>query len=107
MNLRYPLLCALTVSALAKPYDAGKFHGRIAWSCDGNHNDEDDWAASPVALAIFAEAGVKGRLVHYDYNNILSQTNPAWEKQHETSVLGAVERYGYNRAIFHNVRQDL
>jgi hypothetical protein len=30
-----------------------EFKGRIAWSTDGNFNDEDDWAASPVALAIF------------------------------------------------------
>jgi hypothetical protein len=37
----------------------GKFRGRIAYSADGNHNDPDDWAASPVALAIFAEAGLR------------------------------------------------
>jgi hypothetical protein len=88
------------------PFDGKTFKGRIAWSCDGNHNDEDDWAASAVALAIFAEFGVKDHLVHYDYNNILPQSNPAWEKEHETSVLGAVERYGYNRAVFHDVRKD-
>jgi hypothetical protein len=88
------------------PFDGKTFKGRIAWSCDGNHNDEDDWAASAVALAIFAEFGVKDRLVHYDYNNILPQTNPAWEKEHETSIVGAVERYGYNRALFHDVRKD-
>lgn len=89
------------------PFDGKNFKGRIAWSCDGNHNDEDDWAASPVALAIFAGFGVKDRLIHYDYNNILPKTDPAWEKQHETSIVGAIERYGYNRAIFHNVRKDL
>ena len=89
------------------PFDGKTFKGRVAWSCDGNHNDEDDWAASPVALAIFAEFGVKDRLVHYDYNNILSQTNPAWDKEHETSIRGAIERYGYNRALFHDVRKDL
>lgn len=45
-----------------------EFKGRIAWSADGNFNDEDDWAASPLALAIFAEFGMKEKLVHFDYN---------------------------------------
>jgi hypothetical protein len=56
------------------PFESGKFIGRIAYSADGNFNDPDDWAASPVALAILAECGVKDRLVHFDYNCILPQT---------------------------------
>src|SRR6185503_16914762 len=80
----------------ARPFANGQFKGRIACSADGNHNDPDDWAASPMALAIFAEAGVKDRLVHFDYNCILPQTNPEWEKIHAASVLGAAERYGYD-----------
>ena len=100
-------LAAATGGAHSGPFDGKTFKGRIAWSCDGNHNDEDDWAASPVALAIFAEFGVKGRLVHFDYNNILPQTKPEWEKEHETSILGAIERYGYNRSLFHDCRKDL
>jgi hypothetical protein len=83
-----------------RPFDGKNVKGRIAYSGDGNHNDEDDWAASPVALAIFAEFGVKDKLVHFDYNSILPETNPEWEKQHETSVLGAAERYGYRKSTF-------
>jgi len=89
------------------PFDGKTFKGRIAWSCDGNHNDEDDWAASPVALAIFAASGVKDKLVHFDYNNILHSSNPDWEKEHEISILGAIERYGYRRELFHNCRRNL
>jgi hypothetical protein len=89
------------------PFDGKSFRGRIAWSADGNFNDEDDWAASPVALAIFAEFGVKDRLVHFDYNSILTDTNPEWEKIHETSVLGAAERYGFPKSVFHDCRKDL
>jgi hypothetical protein len=62
------------------PYQDGKFKGRIAYSADGNHNDPDDWAASLVALAIFAEAGLNDRLVHFHYNCILPETNAEWEK---------------------------
>ena len=98
---------ALAASAWARPYEAGKFQGRIAWSSDGNHNDPDDWAASPVALAIFAEAGLKDRLVHFDYNSILTQTDPEWEKKHADSVLGAAREYGYDPARFFDCRKNL
>lgn len=81
--------------------------GRIAYSADGNHNDPDDWIASPVALAIFAEAGLKDRLVHFSYNNILPQTDPEWEKKHADGVLGAAARYGYDKSVFFDCRKDL
>jgi hypothetical protein len=96
-----PLLCQ------PGPFDGKNFHGRIAYSADGNHNDEDDWAASPVALAIFAEFGVTDKLVHFDYNAILNNTDPKWEKIHEASVLGAVERYGYDRSRFYDDQKDV
>jgi hypothetical protein len=94
-------------SVAGGPYVNGKFQGRIAYSADGNHNDPDDWAASPVALAIFAEVGLKDRLVHFDYNCILPKTDPEWEKIHAESVLGAAERYGYDRSKFHDCRKTL
>jgi hypothetical protein len=93
-------------STAAGPFDGQTFRGRIAFSTDGNHNDPDDWIASPMALAILAEMGVKDRLVHFDYNCILPLTDPQWEKTHAESVLGAVERYGYDRALFHDCRKD-
>jgi predicted amidohydrolase len=83
------------------------FKGRIAYSADGNHNDPDDWAASPVALAIFAEAGLRDRVVHFDYNCILPQNNPEFERIHAESVLGTVERYGYDRTRFFDCRKEL
>src|SRR5918996_1369030 len=89
------------------PYVAGKFQGRIAYSADGNHNDPDDWAASPVALAILAECGLKDRLVHFDYNCILPQTDREWEKIHADSVLGAAAHYAYDKSVFHDCRKNL
>jgi hypothetical protein len=97
----------LHLYAVLGPFDGTNFKGRIAYSADGNHNDPDDWAASPVVLALFAGFGVKDKLVHFDYNSILTNTDTEWEKTHETSVLGAVERYGYDRRRFHNCRQYL
>src|SRR5262245_12127986 len=102
-TLLYRLLALLTVCLLpwatkgaGKPYSAGQFKGRIAYSADGNHNDPDDWAASPVALAILAEAGLKDRVVHFDYNCILPMTDADMEKKHADGVLGAMDRYGFN-----------
>jgi predicted amidohydrolase len=89
------------------PITSGAFRGRIAYSADGNHNDPDDWIASPVALAIFAECGLKNRLVHFDYNCILPQTNPDWEKIHAESVLGAARHYGYETSSFFDCRKNL
>jgi len=101
-------ITAITSSVTAAgPYVSGKFQGRIAYSADGNHNDPDDWAASPVALAIFAEAQLKDRLVHFHYNCILPKTDPEWEKIHAESVLGAAERYGYDKSRFFDCRKNL
>jgi hypothetical protein len=101
------LVAALAPTLQGGPYVNGQFKGRIAYSADGNHNDPDDWIASPMALAILAESGVKDRLVHFDYNCILPLTNPAWERTHAESVLGAVERYGFDATRFHDCRKYL
>jgi hypothetical protein len=102
------LLClALVLPAEGKPFSNGRFQGRVAYSGDGNHNDPDDWIASPLTLAILAEAGLKDRLVHFHYNSILPLTDPQWEKTHAESVLGAAERYGFDRTLFFNCREDL
>ena len=64
------------------PYVDGKFRGRIGYSADGNHNDPDDWAASPVALAIFAECGLRDRAMRSpDVSEIhCSRHRPAWNR---------------------------
>lgn len=89
------------------PYFDGKFKGRIAYSADGNHNDPDDWAASPLALAIFADAGLRDPVVHFHYNCILPETNAEWEKIHAESVLGTAKRYGYDLDRFFDCRKAL
>lgn len=109
----WPRRCAFlilvipTASAFPGPFDGKNFKGRIAWSCDGNYNDEDDWAASPAALALFAEFGVKDRLVHFDYNDILPATKPDWEREHQISIAGARQRYQFREDVFYDCRRNL
>src|SRR5262249_7389006 len=117
MNKSLVVACIVTASlslarpaslrAAAGPFEHGRFKGRIAYSADGNHNDRDDWMASPLALAILAEAGVKDRLTHFDYNCILTQTDPQWEKNHADGVLGAAQRYGISPSIFFDCQRNV
>ncbi|MDA0194482.1 MAG: hypothetical protein O2887_05770 [Bacteroidetes bacterium] len=101
------LLSGIKSYSFTNPWENGSFKGRIAYSADGNFNDEDDWAASSVALAIFKEFGVSDKLVHFDYNCILPKTNKSWEKEHETSIFGAIERFDYPNSIFYDCQTDL
>ena len=112
MNRFTQLVCAAVLLGSytvlqAGPFEGKTFKGRIAYSADGNHNDQDDWAASPMAVAIFAAAGVSDKVVHFDYNSILPKTEPEWEQKHADSVLGAAKRYGYEMTVFMTTRKNL
>lgn len=72
-----------------KPFDGKNFEGRIAFSSDGNFNDEDDWGAFPVAIAILDSFGVTDKLVHVDYCNILAENDPQFHREMVKSVLGS------------------
>ena len=56
----------------------------IGYSADGNRVDEDDIAATPLSLAIFAKRGWKNQLVHFSYNNcpMSSQLRFFWRLIH-------------------------
>ena len=97
----------LTISAHSGPFDGKNFKGRIAYSADGNYNDEDDWAASTFALAIFSEFGVKDKLVHFDYNCILPKTDKDWENENEKSIQGAIKHFGFSPSVFYDCQRDL
>ncbi len=103
----FGLLSSISVRVPAEPYRAGAFQGGIALSHDGNFNDEDDWGAFPVAIAILDALGVKDKLVHIEYNNIIQANDDRFEREMTASVLGAAERYGLPPSILHNCRTDL
>ncbi len=97
---------ANSVFAAAGPCVEGRFPGRIAYRCDGNHNDPDDWAASPATLAILAEAGLNERLAHFGDNGIPPLTDPAWKAFHAASVRGGAARNGFDQGRFCDCRTD-
>ncbi len=101
--------CASTEDCTSCPADCGgcpESAGRIAYSADGNFNDEDDWAATAVALAILDQYGATDRLVHLDYNSVLCDNDPAWATEQETTVLGAASRFGISTAVLFDDQAD-
>jgi len=62
-------------------FDGKSFQVRIAFSSDGNYNDEDDRGAFPVAIAILDAFGVVDKLVHVDYCNILPSNNQRFHRE--------------------------
>jgi len=89
------------------PFDGRNFKGRIAFSHDGNFNDEDDWGAFPVAVAMLDAFGVTGKLVHVDYSNILAENDPRFYRETAASVLGSAERYHIPQRILFDCQKDL
>ena len=51
--------CASNLQSHPGPFDGKSFKGRIAFSSDGNYNDEDDWGAFPTAIAILDSARIR------------------------------------------------
>ncbi len=100
------LVCSSGLPAHPGPFDGRDFKGRIAFSSDGNCNDEDDWGAFPVAVALLDAFRVTGKLVHVDYCNILTKNDPRFYREMVASVMGAAERYGVARSILFDCRKD-
>ncbi len=80
---------------------------RVGYSADGNQHDPDDWHASPMALAVLHRAGLKSRLVHFDYNNHLGDNNTTFASNHKANITGAIKKFGYNSAIFFDDQVNL
>jgi hypothetical protein len=82
-------------------------NNRIALDVDGNQHDRDDWAATPLILALLARRNLQSRMVHYDYNNHLGDNSPYMASQMTRSTLGGADRFGFNRSRFFNAQTNL
>ncbi len=84
-----------------------KENDRIGWSSDGNLADEDDWAATAMALAVFAKMGWQNKLVHFDYNNRLDRSLEWKEAENYESTIGGARRFRFNEEVFFNDQREL
>lgn len=83
--------------------------GRIAISSDGNEHDHDDWAATPLSLALLAASGLHDNLVLYTYSDHVwgsNQDHPtsksglnSYEQMRE-SALGGQKWFGFDKTKF-------
>jgi len=101
------LLSASILYPHSGPFDGRNFKGRIAFSSDGNYNDEDDWGAFPVAIAMLDSFGITEKLVHVDYCNILAKNDSRFYREMVESVLGSAEKYNISRSILFDCQKDL
>ncbi len=100
------LLLATSTTSAQKPLWQGK--GRIAISSDGNEHDHDDWAATPLSLALLASQGLQDRLSIYTYSDHIWGSNynepnenglSAYEHMRE-SALGGAREFGFDPKRF-------
>lgn len=101
-------LCLISSAIQAQiPVWQGK--GRIAISSDGNEHDHDDWAATPLSLALLAASGLQDNLVLYTYSDHVwgsNQGHPtsksglnSYEHMRE-SALGGQRWFGFDKTKF-------
>jgi hypothetical protein len=83
--------------------------GRIALSSDGNEHDHDDWAATPLSLALLAASGLQDHLVCYTYSDHIwgsnqgHPTSPSGLNSYlhmRESALGGQKWFGFEKTRF-------
>ncbi len=83
--------------------------GRIAISSDGNEHDHDDWAATPLSLALLAASGLQDNLVLYTFSDHVwgsnqdHPTSPSGLNSYEhmrESALGGQKWFGFQNSKF-------
>jgi len=112
MNRKYfaftiVLLLGLLSAQAQTPVWQGK--GRIMISSDGNEHDHDDWAATPLSLALLSASGLQNKLVLYTYcdhiwgSNQDHPTSPSGlnsYQQMRESALNGGEYFGFSNTKF-------
>jgi hypothetical protein len=77
--------------------------GRIAISSDGNEHDEDDWAATPMSLALLAARGLQDQLVVYTFSDHTWGSNkekPGADAQMRESAFMGANKFGFKKTKF-------
>ncbi|TDQ18700.1 hypothetical protein DFQ04_0505 [Algoriphagus boseongensis] len=79
------------------------YTGRIAISSDGNEHDEDDWAATPLTLALLAANGLQDKLVVYTFSDHIwgsDKEKPGAAAQMRESAFIGAKLFGFKKTKF-------
>jgi hypothetical protein len=104
VNLLPPAILAAAVLCLAGSLHA-QAPGRIAYTCDGQFHDRDDWGSLPMSQAIAVRAG--RHVDHWNINSHRPETIRSWELQMRTSAEGYGLPYWDCRAFWNGTADDL
>lgn len=77
--------------------------GRIVISSDGNEHDEDDWAATPMSLALLAARELQDNLVIYSFSDHTWGSNkekPGADGQMRESAFIGAKNFGFKKTKF-------
>lgn len=77
--------------------------GRIVISSDGNEHDEDDWAATPMSLALLAARELQNQLVVYSFSDHTWGSNkekPGADGQMRESAFIGAKKFGFKKTKF-------
>lgn len=77
--------------------------GRIVISSDGNEHDEDDWAATPMSLALLAAYGLQDKVMVYSFSDHTWGSNkekPGADAQMRESAFIGGKQFGFKKTKF-------
>jgi hypothetical protein len=77
--------------------------GRIAISSDGNEHDEDDWAATPMSLALLSARGLQDQVPVYIFSDHVWGSNkekPGADAQMRESAFIGGKTFGFKKTKF-------
>lgn len=100
-TLIFCILFSFSLTALAQTVPYTK--GRIVISSDGNEHDEDDWAATPMSLALLKAAGLESQLTVYTFSDHTWGSNkekPGADAQMRESAFMGAKWFGTKKTKF-------
>ncbi|MFN3759212.1 MAG: hypothetical protein ACK4SF_08345 [Algoriphagus aquaeductus] len=77
--------------------------GRIIISADGNEHDEDDWAATPLSLALLSSYGLQDKVEVYVFSDHTWGSNkekPGADAQMRESAFIGAKQFGFKKTKF-------
>jgi hypothetical protein len=90
LTKKFFIICLILQSLFTYSYSQSPLwqgKGRIAISSDGNEHDHDDWAATPLSLAIIAAKGLQNNLALYIYSDHI------WGSNYEHPGINGIKPY--------------
>jgi hypothetical protein len=109
LNSSIVTLSALTLLCISASLTAQVNYpgGRIAVSCDGNHHDRDDIAATALSLGMLAHAGLQKHLNYYGHSDHIWDNTKEQMDEMVISAEGTAELFGgFDLSVIHNAKKE-